>query len=96
MTDCVATTVVCFIPDRVWNLLVQLHLAQRETVQQGREGPFGATLDGLWQEHASPLVAYGLHAVPVPDWQLVGSLSKSLCFFCMCILLLFRTREVKS
>ncbi|XP_042237293.1 uncharacterized protein LOC121876307 isoform X2 [Homarus americanus] len=58
-----------FTQFQVWHLLVQLHNAQHETAQEDDEGPFGVDLDGLWQHHTSPLVAYGLHAVPLPGWQ---------------------------
>ncbi|XP_069190037.1 uncharacterized protein [Procambarus clarkii] len=66
-----------FTPYQIWHLLVQLHNAQLETVQEGSEGPFGADLDGLWQGHSSPLQAYGLHAVPLPGWQLICDWSEA-------------------
>nr|XP_053628904.1 uncharacterized protein LOC128686166 isoform X2 [Cherax quadricarinatus] len=65
-----------FTPYQVWHLLVQLHHAQRETVQEACEGPFGADLDGLWQDHSSPLMAYGFHAVPVSGWQSISDWSE--------------------
>lgn len=64
-----------FTPYQIWHLLVQLHCAQRETFQKGTEGPFGPDIDGLWQNHPNPLVAYGFHAVPLPGWQSVSDWS---------------------
>ncbi|KAK3864898.1 hypothetical protein Pcinc_029448 [Petrolisthes cinctipes] len=56
-------------PHRVWHLMVQLHHEQRGLQQQGIMGPFGTDLDGLWQDHPNPLVAYGFTALSPSDWE---------------------------
>lgn len=56
---------------RVWHLLIQLHHEQRGLQQQGIMGPLGVDLDGLWQDHPNPLVAYGFTAFSPPDWEKV-------------------------
>lgn len=40
-------------------------------------GPLGVDLDGLWQDHPNPLVAYGFTALSPPDWEKVMALQLS-------------------
>ncbi|XP_042891214.1 uncharacterized protein LOC122265840 [Penaeus japonicus] len=63
-----------FTPCQVWHLLVQLHHTHREALLQGADDSLG-DLEGMWQDHPNPLVAYGLHALPVPGWQTIGEWS---------------------
>lgn len=64
-----------FSPNLIWHLLVQLHNAQADSLSSMDKGPFGSDLDGLWQNHPNPLVAYGLQAVPTSGWQWVKNWS---------------------
>ncbi|XP_068233274.1 uncharacterized protein [Palaemon carinicauda] len=64
-----------FSPNLIWHLLVQLHNAQADSLSSLDRGPFGSDLDGLWQNHPNPLVAYGLQAVPTSGWQWVKNWS---------------------
>ncbi|KAK7077237.1 hypothetical protein SK128_015393 [Halocaridina rubra] len=66
---------VTFYPNQVWHLLIQLHKAQTEVCATEENGPFGKNLDGLWQNHSNPLVAYGFQAIPTSGWQWVKNWS---------------------
>lgn len=63
-----------FTPYQVWHLLVQLHHTHRQALLQGAEDSLG-DLEGLWEDHPNPLVAYGFHALPVPGYQTIGEWS---------------------
>lgn len=52
---------------------MQVHHAQMESVQQGVEGPLGMDLDGLWLDSTNPVVAFGVHCVPYPKWEIVST-----------------------
>ncbi|XP_042878221.1 uncharacterized protein LOC122257176 isoform X2 [Penaeus japonicus] len=60
---------------QIWKYLVQVHHAQMESVQQGVEGPLGMDLDGLWVDNPNPLVAFGVHCIPYPKWEVVSEWS---------------------
>ncbi|ROT85550.1 hypothetical protein C7M84_012073 [Penaeus vannamei] len=60
---------------QIWKYLVQVHHAQMESVQQGVEGPLGMDLDGLWLDSTNPVVAFGVHCVPYPKWEIVSEWS---------------------
>ncbi|XP_047494890.1 uncharacterized protein LOC125043007 [Penaeus chinensis] len=59
----------------IWKYLVQVHDAQMESIQQGVEGPLGMDLDGLWLDNPNPVVAFGVHCVPYPKWEMVSEWS---------------------
>lgn len=44
-----------------------------ESIQQGVEGPLGMDLDGLWLDNPNPVVAFGVHCVPYPKWEIVSA-----------------------
>lgn len=65
---------------------MQLHHTHRQALLQGAEDSLG-DLEGLWEDHPNPLVAYGFHALPVPGYQTVSHDSCILLLLLVCFCL---------
>ncbi|XP_064105980.1 uncharacterized protein LOC135215350 isoform X2 [Macrobrachium nipponense] len=55
--------------------MVKLHLLQRESFEVNKMVDYERDLGEVWQNHPSPLVAYNLLALPVPNWKLTSEWS---------------------
>ncbi|KAG7160331.1 uncharacterized protein LOC121876175 [Homarus americanus] len=58
-------------PYEVWHFLLQLHHIHREAALQKTEVAEHMNLGELWQNHPIPLIAFGLHALPLLGWNSV-------------------------
>lgn len=53
----------------VWKLMVHLHQVHYDAAEQNTTVQEDMNLRDLWEKNPKPVVAYGLHAVPLPGWE---------------------------
>ncbi|XP_063859876.1 uncharacterized protein LOC135100671 isoform X1 [Scylla paramamosain] len=53
----------------VWKLMVHLHQVHYDAAEHNTTVQEDMNLGDLWQKNPKPVVAYGLHALPLPGWE---------------------------
>ncbi|XP_045130992.1 uncharacterized protein LOC123516046 [Portunus trituberculatus] len=53
----------------VWKLMVHLHEIHYDAAEHNTIVQEDMNLGDLWQKNPKPVVAYGLHALPLPGWE---------------------------
>lgn len=52
--------------------MAHLHQVHYDAAEQNTTVQEDMNLGDLWQKNPKPVVAYGLHAVPLPGWEKVS------------------------